>query len=317
MHHVTTTAATKRSWTIPKFPSIEFLKIFENPDNVHCVDSQDDDVSLTLQCTHLTRLCTASAYYDHLDRSNTLQDDEKKDHFVDFNEELYDSLLNDAEHLFKVHSTDIQRIKSEWAQYGLPQCMVSECTKMARHYSHGRRDYEIKCGNAVYLFYQSIYDRIHHFVSHLYDIGLRVDWETLKVAGSGGDANEGDLNGVTVDNVFAAEREYIKMRRQRNKVGIERFNDPGNKYTVHQIAGQPQKGAMTVIDAIFQRFTKIAEASLKMQRRVREYFESNNFDTDCIEMDLEDFQDSNLCPVIQNENIAKMMASFIESINCM
>ena len=50
--------------------------------------------------------------------------------------------------------------------------------------------------DGFYPFYGSIYDRVHNFVAHLYDIGLRVNERKL-VEAVGAYRKDGDLEGLS------------------------------------------------------------------------------------------------------------------------
>ena len=94
-------------------------------------------------------------------------DKEKKTVFVEFNEDIYNLIVDDTTHLVQGHSNDVQQLSNEWSQkYGAPKCTVSDCAKSTRHYGRGRRERleaKVKMNedddDGFYPFYESIYDR--------------------------------------------------------------------------------------------------------------------------------------------------------------
>ncbi len=143
-----------------------------------------DDTPVTERCAHSLRLCTASMYFEALRTSSKMDEAAKRALFVEFNEEVYRLVLDDAAHFIKEHEDDIGRVHGEWTErYGLPKCSVSDCAQTERHYGRGRRDRKRESvgeeEDALYAFYESLYDRIHHYIFHLFDVGLRVEASSL------------------------------------------------------------------------------------------------------------------------------------------
>ena len=171
---------------------------------------RSDDIQITESCAFTERLCAASTYLDHIKQSTSLSDDDKKQLIVEFNEDLYRSVLDDVTHFVKEHEGDIKRVHSEWTElYGFAKCSVSECVQTERHYGGGRRyrkrERESEEEDALYAFYESLYDRVHHYIFHLYDVGLRADAASLSLSQQRDDEKEPQNEEVTVDEVFAVE----------------------------------------------------------------------------------------------------------------
>ena len=125
--------------------------------------------SPTAGCSHLQRLCAALKFWD-LVSSSKLSQERKETLLVEFNEEIYHSVVNDTVHLTKVHEGDLEAIYGEWVEnHGFPNCTVSDCVKTARHYGRGRRERAEEKdgaaeGDALYLFYEAQCDRVHNYV---------------------------------------------------------------------------------------------------------------------------------------------------------
>ena len=88
---------------------------------------------------------------------------------------------------------------------------------------------------------------------HLYEIGIRVD-ESKLLENVGGDEKEKDSAELSVDKLFAAERDQIRLQREKGNVHSDRMEDAVNKFTI-QIA-QAIKGGMTLMDAVFDGLNK-------------------------------------------------------------
>ena len=292
------------------------LELFKE-DISECNIATDTTVLLTDCCSYLKRLCAASRYFDILNASN-LDEDKKKELFVEFMETVYDSVLDDTAHLLKQHAGDVQQIWREWTErYGFPKCSVSKCVKTARHYGRGRRD-KLKMKNNgtenddIYAHHQSHFDRLHNFVAHLYDTGLRVDTAAL-LENEEESKTEDNLDTSTTDKQFAAERDCVKMRREECQMDMDRLENENNKFTIQAAAA---KTKVTFTDALFTKLSQNENVE-KEVIRLKEYLERNKFDSDGITIDLENVQDSNLTNIVGNEQAIKAMTSLIRSVQCM
>ena len=293
------------------------FSIYKNP-QLDCFQSPDD-IPITERCCALKRLCTASLYFDAMN-SSKLEDAAKKTLWVEFNEEIYRSVVEDIIHLVQNHDDDIQQIQREWTErYGIPKCIVSECRKTARHYGRERSDRDIernKLGeDALYAFHQTLHDQVHHFLFHLYDIGMRVEAPSIAHYAEDDEEKVGNVEGVTVDKRFAAERDHIKSRKKKLNMISDRRNAVNNKYTLQTLL--QNEGGVTLLDALFQKLSDNTNVPKDAVHRIREYFEENSFDSECIEMDIEELVESNIFFFVENQDSFETMAEFIRSINRM
>ena len=278
-----------------------------------------DGIPITKSCSHSLRICTAMRYFHVLLTSTILNEEEKKELFVDFNQNIYRSLLDDTIHFVQQHDHDIERVRREWTEiYGLPKCSVSECVQTVRHYERGRRErnreWNINEEDAVYNFYEKEMDRVHFYIFHLFDVGMRVNTKSLILSEDEDDEKKLDSVGVSVDKLFAAERDQIKMRRAACKVDCDRFDKEHNKFTIQ--SGHKHH-EMTATDAVFDTLSEKQNVRKEILQQVHQFLVRNGFDSDAIELNLENRTDSNLCTLIQNQTITERIRNFIESINCM
>ena len=232
------------------------LSVFKDPDS-ECGRPADGGL-LTDCCSTLKRLCAASRYFDVLSASE-LDEQTKKALLVQFNERIYHFIVDDAAHLIQRHSEDLQQVHGEWtANYGFASCTVSECAQSSRHYGRGRRERtkerksEEEEDDALFSFYESLYDRVHLYIAHLYDIGLRVDESTL-LHHVGGDKKEDVLEGLTVDKLFEAERDRIRSLRKHCNLDLDRLDEEHNKFTT-QRAKETESGLTLLLDWYFGDF---------------------------------------------------------------
>ena len=66
----------------------------------------------------LKRICAVSLHFDALN-SSKFEDGDRKALWVEFNEEVYQNVVEDTMHLVKEHGRDIQQIQKEWTErYG-------------------------------------------------------------------------------------------------------------------------------------------------------------------------------------------------------
>ena len=292
------------------------LSIYSDPKS-DCTHSPDD-IPITERCSALKRLCTASLYFENMN-SSKLEDAMKKTLWVEFNEEVYQNVVEDTAHLVQKHDGDIEQIQREWTErYGLPKCSISECTKTARHYSRDRRERKKERNNgeedALYAFHQSLLDRVHFFLFHLFDIGMRVETRSMAQGVEDEEEKEVKLEGVAVDKSFAAERDGIRRQREHCPLDLDRFKGTNNKFTIQMLS--EKKGGVTLRDALFQKLSEKIKVQKEALYRMRAYFEENSFDSECIEMDIEDVVDSNIATFDRNQRAIEAMADFIRSINC-
>ena len=296
------------------------LTIFKTP-KTECRQTPDN-IPLTERCSSLLRLCTASRYIDAVTASK-LDEEEQRALLVEFNEEAYNMILDDTEHLVNVHSDDVQQIKREWTEhFGFAKCAVSQCVKTSRHYGRGRREMNNEVNgddevakDPLYEFYRSLYDRVHHFVWHLYDIGLRVDINSLGLNGGGSDEKEAGTEGVTVDKAFAAERDCVRSRREECQLATDRFEEAHGKFSIETVSHNMNE--VTLLDVLIERLEKMQSVQPKTVQRVKVYLKEESCDSDYIEMDIEDIADSTVCGLLKNEEAAQMISDFIRSIKCM
>lgn len=271
-------------------------------------------------CSALKRLCAASKYFEFLKAAELNQRD-KEAQFVSFNESVYHLVVDDAAHLVGAHSDDLEQVWSEWTgHYGFARCTVSDCAQTERHYGRGRRERtkETKGADnehdANYSFYEALYDRVHNLIAHLFDIGLRVDESTL-LEEVGGNGEDEDMEGLSVDKLFEAERDRIRSRRKQCNLELDRLDEEHNKFTIQSAQGT--EGQITLMDALCRDLMEIKKLSNEALYHLKAYFVQNGYDTDGVEADLEKLSESNICRLLKDQVAAEWMSTFIRIKKCM
>lgn len=317
MHHVATTLSKSNRIGNPRIPSsIERvgidLNVFKHSDS-EC-QRRVDGALLTESCSALKRLCASQRYFDALNSSKMGQEAASA-LFIEFNEEVYPLLIDDTAHLIGRHSNELQSIYKEWTlKYGMADCTVSDCAKTGRHYSRERGDGQ--SGQGLYGFYEGHYDRVHNFVAHLYDLGMRVE-EAESVGDFEGDQKDEDLEGLTVDKLFEAERDRIRSRREQANLKETRFDDETNKFTLQSATVNAKEGGITLLDAIFRKMREHGNGGNETVKVLHDYFERNGYESDGVEEDLAQIPDSNIFNEIEDEVVVQWMREYIRSAKCM
>lgn len=140
--------------------------------------------------------------------------------------------------------------------------------------------------------------------------------DTASTESEGDEKEDGDLDGVTVDTVFAAERDQIKSKRKECKLDLDRLDDENNKFTIQSAEKQTK---CTLTDALFDKLEETQTADIEQDEvhRLKEYLVRNQFDSDGVVADLENVTESNIERLVQSSALFERMTAFIRSIKCM
>eukprot|EP01084_Bolivina_argentea_P030639 56730_1 len=137
------------------------------------------ETEIIQNCDHLKRAMVALKYYDQVCAGNISD----KQRFSKFCVASYHNFLNDYIHIITKHGDNVLKIVHELKkQYGFQQtCKIKTCDVFTRHYNRTRRG-RIKDNidnenedevDTKQEFYCEYFDQLHHFMFHLYQIGLR------------------------------------------------------------------------------------------------------------------------------------------------
>ena len=127
-------------------------------------------------CQCLQRVIYALKYYETLDAENTATD---RDKLVKFASDVYKGLLNDYIHIIDYHNDSIQLEEISHILYEIYEfntCDIDKCGKKLR-YRKDRSNEEMNVDPSLdpqYVFYRELFNQIHCYLYHLFDLGLRI-----------------------------------------------------------------------------------------------------------------------------------------------
>merc|ERR1712154_564448 len=187
-------------------------------------------------CCSLQRIAVGLRYWQTLCGDNKLnQSQVTKDIFVQFCQETYGNFLDDFVHLICCHQApnDLLKIGDELIkEYGLRACDITKCNKLRRHFQRRGADKNNNNEQDIkYIFYRDCYDRCHHQVFHLFEMGLRSKPESMEEIKNDFDGK--DIDFLCVDKVFKKKRDLIRGKRKEYGFDAERYSDSNNKYNLN------------------------------------------------------------------------------------
>ena len=164
----------------------------------------------------MNRISVGLKYY-HLHLQNVIS----KDEFIKFCENIYKNILDDYCHFINVHNYHLNEIKKELKI----ECNINKCKGIGRHYRYSQRDTH---SDPKYSYYIDCFDRIHHQIFHLYQLGLRVNIESKH------DDDDDEINDEMIDLKFKKMKQTIITKRK--KFGLDKFDrfktEKNNKFNI-------------------------------------------------------------------------------------
>ena len=141
--------------------------------------SQNDTISAIdiSECTALHRLTNGLKYYSSLNIKLTSD----LELFNAICNNIYTDILNDYLHLIHAHSNQLEDISNNLiANHQFSKCDVNKCQLTARHSVDRRKDSKTKSilndnQDAHSTFYQGIFDSVHFYLFHLFDVAFGFD----------------------------------------------------------------------------------------------------------------------------------------------
>eukprot|EP01084_Bolivina_argentea_P263105 445202_1 len=263
--------------------------------------------SMVKNCTCLTRVSEAMKYYDIYCGNTTQQNNSIQNNFLQFCDEVYSNMLEDYIHIIKIHNMDVHKIAYELTtHYGFTNCVAKKCAKISRHY---RREAPMNTGDLKQDdrlgFYYNLYDQLHYFIFHLYDIGLRINQKELSNIIDQKTVvdpqNNSDVS--CIDGIFKQKLQLIRSRRKQHGMHLERFNDENNKFNINikdfndnLTVSQTQesvfetKETTTFTEELYKHLEHNTVVSKEKLKVLMQFVEDNEYDTDAIQFDLSGFQ---------------------------
>eukprot|EP01084_Bolivina_argentea_P021975 40819_1 len=275
-----------------------------------------------LKCSCLQRIGTALKYYDVLcgqDDNDTNQSSVGKQIFSTFCNESYPHFLDDYIHCITKHGNNLITVAEELRNAYLfgTECITNRCGKLRRHYD-SRRGGNKNEDEAKEDFYCGYFDQLHHFIFHLYDIGMRAEINEE----SKEEINEDDLS--CFDRIFEQKRDLIRSKRKTYGNNIDRYNQENNKYnmkieTIENNKDSEDDNDETVLDSIYAIIFKDNNISKDIIISFNQFCNENEYDTEAIGDDLCEFTEtnnaqSNIANLIQNKLCVHEIKHHIKNI---
>eukprot|EP01084_Bolivina_argentea_P004324 8226_1 len=147
------------------------MDVFQT-NGTNCCGANNYDFNIK-QCDHINRLIHGLMYYQSINPSDN--------NFTTFCVDIYKQLIDDHIHLVTKHSQQLEAIHQQLVEdkrFG--ECSINECARIQRHYTDNRRNKRVsdkKISKSTYdaksAFYAETFDSIHHYLFHLFHLGMR------------------------------------------------------------------------------------------------------------------------------------------------
>ena len=296
--------------------------------NVKCVMKfilKRDNIKYIIdECDQLQRILYGLKYYAFLKLDEIASNN---DIFLSFCEIVYKQLINDYQHIISHHSDDLEKINTQIINdKNFGDCNHLKCISFRRYYNDSRR--RSNENNADYdddektdrklLFYQEIFDNIHHWLFHLFHVGLRTKKKDLVENDDDDDDDDMKDSNEYIDIQFKRIRNNIQTKRNKLNLDIDSIQSSSkNKFTLHTTDGtntnekQKSNDDQTFIDILFNHL-KDRDVSKEIRNKIKINFEEEEFDTDSLKEDVMDYQNgSNIHETINDEATIKLMVEEI------
>ena len=246
-------------------------------------------------CQHLSRILDAIKYRQSLQEN--IDDDATRNIAMEMyiNEE-YRTGLNDYNHIISTHSDHLEQIHQQLDACPLSDCKIAErCNDNLR-----RRDNEEKCiddndnndMNFRLKFYSELLDRIHFWLHHQFDIGMRIEKDVINQNQNDEFMVDEKAESANFDRHFAKLRTAVNQRRNKWKL-----QDSGThqteKYTLQfdkESYGSEFGGIQhTFIDAILQQM-KQEKIELDIIESLYIFMTSEDYDSDALIADITQYE---------------------------
>lgn len=271
------------------------LSIFTNLESHECAINECSD-DIIDNCDYLKRIGVGLKYYQFVGDSQI-----EEEQFTQFCQNIYTikTLLNDYYHLIKQHNTYQQLIAIKQglkSKYLINPCQIKQCDVVLRHYRLNKTDKDTS-----FSFYTDCFDRFHHQIFHLEQMGLIQDTKD-----------------ILIDDAFKLMKNRIFQKRKDCGLdSFDRFQSTNNKFNVinfnNTVTNRDESG-ITFTDAFLDI---INDDDNKLQ--LQNFIISNDYDSESIMDDLQDIDSSksNLYNLHENALNIDLVSQFIQNHKCM
>ncbi len=255
--------------------------------------------SLQERCDYTTRVIHAIKYYSSFTNVINISDDLKQN-LVKFGKEIYTSLLDDFIHITQYHNDHLDAIlQIITVEYGV-KCNFKDCRSLSRHF--GDAELEGKENeDDEFIFYRNLFDSVHCYLLHSFDIGLRVSKKDLQSNDGTHDYDEQFSNVRCI--VEEKANDFKSKRFTVNKFNIK-VNEPRIPPSNHN--------KMTYLDGLYDYVNDHGLKEEKLQKLI-DFITLNEYDTDALrdDIDMEDAKNSNLAIEFNTKEAVESTPSII------
>ena len=275
-------------------------------------------------CQYLSRVLGAIKYTQSLHQNMENEATKAVAMEMYINEE-YRTCLDDYNHIITTHSDHLEDIYQQ-----LHKCKLSNCFMAKRcNNNDRRRDHQKSHNNNIDAdenfkanFYFDLLDRIHFWLHHQFDVGMRVQMDIMRYK------DDGDY---FTDNtqVAEADREFEKMKQEiilkRDEYKMEQSKGyQHDKYTLHvqkrEYRAENGDDGQTFIDSILQQLQQ-EKIAVKTIESFTSFMEQEEYDSDAIIADInhitQDLHDSNIMQCFKNQSFCEFMQALSYDMNRM
>eukprot|EP01084_Bolivina_argentea_P201566 344535_1 len=259
------------------------------------------------KCDALNRFICALKYFTLLNLSNN---PDSNNLFTEFCDDVYPNLLDDRIHIIRTHSSQLQQIHKALIEHqNIGKCTLSKCNLFQRHYAENRRPIanKNKLYDSKFLFYRDIFDGMHHYLFHLFDIGMRIEMNEEKKQ-----IEEDDYQ--CIDHEFSKKKGIINEKKNKLQFQVNRFNDDSNKFNIKTTETNSNDQDILLFDAMFEHLN---EKHLHGADELYSFIKQEEYESDSI---MDDFQDdsiyikSNIIHHISNKEIGMAAQQYVQAI---
>eukprot|EP01084_Bolivina_argentea_P088303 159451_1 len=259
-HQLNTSSSDHQQIDLTTFTQLEKKSCQKNSQN-RIIDS----------CDYSHRLATGLKYYEKMcrNKANKNISTNTKVLFNQFCTQIYPNFLDDFHHFMKQHGSSEQllQIADELTNnYKLSICDLSQCNNMRRHYRQREENEKITESNndddsediMRFVFFTDLYDRAHHYIFHLFKMGLRLEPTIMK---DNNNENEDIIDYSCYDALFEKTRDQVKTRRTKCGLNVDRYTDEHNKYNLQidnhnsNAHSDESKTDQTFLDSLYKQLT--------------------------------------------------------------
>eukprot|EP01084_Bolivina_argentea_P047659 87841_1 len=288
-----------------------------------CFGPKNSNFSINIDgCSHLNRILHGLKYY--LSLSN-------EDDFTRFCKEVYQCILDDYIHVITIHSNQLSEIHEQLiTDKQFSECNVNKCAVVQRHYHRRLNRKRNNTNNLRQLqdpqskFYADIFDAVHHYFFHLFDLGLRIKKKTNEeIEMESHDYADSNNKYKCIDYEFSRTQQIIAQKQ--NALGLEINEIDNNKFNMQttvtsavNINNNENNGDNTFIDLLFEYIIKRKLFQDNVKHRLYEMMSAEQYDTDSIIDDYYDYisiysTESNIHNTLNNGELSSLIKQFIKN----